>query len=196
MIGIRGFGCLAALAMVACSTTTEIRKDTASADGGKPQATPDQNNAMGSTSGSRLKVKSVIAEDGARHFNGWRDTARDVDCSFQRAGDGTLRCLPVSLTVSPSWYGDAACSKPLAYGSKGCEALATATSSEGWCAGSGALATKLYSVVGPYRGSSIYTKSGDECTASPAKSYESYALFTIGAEVAPSDFVAAEETIE
>lgn len=44
--------------------------------------------------GKRLKPKFVQAADGTRGLVGWHDTLLDVDCSFQKAMDGELRCLP------------------------------------------------------------------------------------------------------
>lgn len=182
------------LPALACSTET-IRKDVA-ADGGAPSSSDPSTAGPGSTSGSRLKARWLVADDGARHFQGWHDSERDADCAFQTAEDGKLRCLPLSAAMNTSWYGDASCTKPIAYTSKGCEAPATAALVERYCAGLGA-PTRVFERGAPYKGASVYTKTSSGCTASPVQSFaENNDLYTVGAEIAPDAFVAARETTE
>jgi hypothetical protein len=46
-------------------------------------------------SGSRIRAKILITDDGARAFQGWHDSQRHEDCEFQRDAEGTMRCLPL-----------------------------------------------------------------------------------------------------
>lgn len=183
-----------AASIAACSTET-IRKEEAARDGGATSVDPARAGG-GTVSGSRLEARWLAADDGARHFAGWRDRERDAECSFQRAQDGQMRCLPSSAAMNASWFGDAACTKPLAYTSKGCEVPQTAALTEKYCAGVAA-PTRVFALGAPYRGASVYTKSSSGCTASPAQGFaESYDLYTVGAEIAPDAFVAAREATE
>ena len=186
----------AVAALGACTTTKVITKDQAGADGGDSPGEP--HGAAANVSGTRLKPRSLSAEDGARHFAGWYDSERETECTFQRASDGKLRCLPASLTVNPAWYSDSACSKRLAYAFKGCSAQTTASLQESYCAGSTGSNVTVYAVGGPYTGHAYYTKSANgECTgAEVAGLGGTYELFSVGKEIAPSDFVAATESIE
>lgn len=62
------------------------------------------------TSGARLEVELDDGGDGAEVFVRVLDTERDVACSFKRAADGELRCLPSGGTIR---YLDAACETPI-----------------------------------------------------------------------------------
>jgi hypothetical protein len=42
---------------------------------------------------------------------GWRDTERNVDCTFRTASDGKLRCLPAT-TKATLFFTDGACTSP------------------------------------------------------------------------------------
>jgi hypothetical protein len=66
-------------------------------------------------SGSRLKAKYRVAEDGSKeHLPGaWYDSMRGEDCVFLHASDGKERCLPV-FRGQVSYYTDPACSVPVA----------------------------------------------------------------------------------
>jgi len=184
----------------ACTRTEVITRDVAG-DGGKPGPDGTSNGGgagAGTTSGTRLRARTLVAEDGARAPNGWHDSARGVDCSFQRAADGKLRCLPLSSgTIHTQWFADASCTKPLAYVSKGCDAPTTAARTGAYCGGSGGSGTTLYDVSGRFNGTTVYTKTTNGCSGSPVASYaESYDFFSIGAEIDASEFVAAEESVE
>lgn len=63
----------------------------------------------GPVSGSRLKAKTYVGDDGSREFAGWRDTERHEDCAFGVAEDGKTRCQPAAtLNYIPDFY-DASC---------------------------------------------------------------------------------------
>ena len=57
-------------------------------------------------------VPALVADSGkAALVPGWHDTERDVDCSFARASDGKLRCLPTA-TSATLFFTDAKCKSP------------------------------------------------------------------------------------
>jgi hypothetical protein len=67
------------------------------------------------TSGTRLKARSLVADDGYADVSDiWLDTALGTECSFVTANDGALRCIPWSLSLHVTGeYSDAACTKPI-----------------------------------------------------------------------------------
>ena len=69
-------------------------------------------------SGSRIKIINYTTTDGLimASPNLFHDTQLDLDCAFQTASDGILRCLPTpSAYFYPSAYSDAACTLPVAF---------------------------------------------------------------------------------
>lgn len=68
-------------------------------------------------SGTRLKARYVVGDDGSRSPLGFFDTARSEACTFQNAEDGKLRCLPTDdlAAVLPKMFVDSACRIPAAY---------------------------------------------------------------------------------
>lgn len=62
-------------------------------------------------SGERLRRRDLVADGGARVFVGLHDAALDLDCRFEWAEDGVLRCLPpFQLNVA---YADSGCTEPV-----------------------------------------------------------------------------------
>ena len=152
------------------------------------------NGASVNQSGSRIKMNVLSTPDGAKSFSGWHDTQLDLDCNFQLAGDGATRCLPTTDTfqTGAAYFGDAACTIPVAIRSS--------------CMGSEPKHILRYPdqttcPAGGYRvfqaGAKYmtgYFKSGANCTAltpSPTLSY-----YAVGAEVQPSTFQSATNTVE
>jgi hypothetical protein len=71
------------------------------------EATPAEYGAS-----TRLKTYGFSTSDGAKQVSGWRDTQLgNVNCHFQEAEDGKLRCLPQGGSISG--YADATCSTPV-----------------------------------------------------------------------------------
>jgi hypothetical protein len=68
-----------------------------------------------SSSGSRLKARRYIAEDGARsEVTGfWYDSVRNEDCAFTSDEIGQTRCIPFQ-TVAYAYYEDGQCTQPIA----------------------------------------------------------------------------------
>lgn len=79
---------------------TGSEKPSATADSGSPSFVPVPS-ALAAESGSRLKAKWLVAEDGARYFTfNWYDRERGHDCSFLLAADGVQRCLPPAAATT------------------------------------------------------------------------------------------------
>jgi hypothetical protein len=66
-------------------------------------------------SGSRLRAVRVTSDQGGDQFSWFHDTQLDLDCVFALGTDGQPHCLPAIGTVA-SYYADAACTTPVAYG--------------------------------------------------------------------------------
>ena len=94
----------------ATTSTSSVSTTTSTGAGGNP----------GFQGGTRLDPRYIDGSDGSRHFIGFHDTLKQVDCSFRPASvcGSELRCYPIqepmaSLGVTYSLtnvYTDAACS--------------------------------------------------------------------------------------
>jgi hypothetical protein len=66
-------------------------------------------------SGDRLRARWYLGQDGARQFAGWYDEKMDLECSFALAGDGVVRCLPMSDVRADVYFKEdleSPCSEP------------------------------------------------------------------------------------
>jgi len=122
-------------------------------------------------SGSRLKATFYAGADGSKQAAGMHDSQLNVDCSFQMATDGTLRCLPANGQASIYYFSDSGCTQPVPYQVKNCGTPAYALGSPaagapGSC--SYQPATRVFPISGPYTGSSLYYASAGGCSQQPA----------------------------
>jgi len=101
-------------AAVAVSSACSHGSGSSGSSGPVPDANADP------TSGSRLLVEYLQADDGATQPVGWFDSTRNEECAWATADDGQLRCLPAADTsVTAAWepgelfmFTDAACTQP------------------------------------------------------------------------------------
>ena len=143
--------------------------------------------------GSRLKVKYWVGDDGSKTpvpFVLW-DSARSEDCVFTTAADGKSRCLPTSGNAFVgSYYSDSGCTKPLGW-----------WSSSSACSGSNrkyasltdtdcSLGTHIFPVQSAFTGT-VYSNALGTCKVLEATALASVSLFSLGAEIPASSFVAA-----
>ena len=146
-------------------------------------------------SGSRLRAKYYLGDDGSKQFWNWYDNKLNIDCSFVMAADGKTRCLPYQGASSYTYFSDSNCSTPLAIAdcsSPGAYVITLQT------VGSGCTQSNQYHVFpigGAFSGSTVYVKGGSSCTATTTIS-GGWSYFTLGAEVPASSFVAATITTE
>jgi len=144
-------------------------------------------------SGSRLKATYYAGADGSKQALGMHDSQLNVDCYFQTASDGTLRCVPeVGQQADVAVYADSACKQGLAIQATGC---ATATYALLYGASSTCSNQSVWHVfplAGAYAGPSYYSKSGATCAGpTPLANFVGYNLYTLGPELPPSTFVQA-----
>ncbi len=62
--------------------------------------------------GTRIRPRNAVTSEGDRSWQGWHDSERDEDCSFETAADGKLRCLPYNPEAR-LYFVDTACSDPV-----------------------------------------------------------------------------------
>ena len=145
-------------------------------------------------SGTRIRARVQTTPDGAKAHLGWHDSMLNVDCGFQRAADDTERCLPAGgANIGGSFWGDAACSVPLASGSPGCATPTYATNelTTTCLAVNGYETPYRYHVYGSlvaYAGANFWIGAGGATGCTQYANSASYAFFTYGAEVPASTF--------
>jgi hypothetical protein len=113
---------------LACSGSVGSKQRT---DGQSPGPVRDGGAAAGPvlnpTDGARLKVIWAEGPGGQRVFAAWYDSMLKTECSFRRAIDGELRCLPLVFPIGspPSDFVDPACTVPAAvYSNASCNPTA------------------------------------------------------------------------
>lgn len=146
-------------------------------------------------SGSRLKARMLVTADGAKSFNGWRDTKRGENCFFADATDGKTRCLPdcLAASVEEMYYPTDSCTgAPLA--------VAGHVSTPPRCIRTrNALGRSpvFYTWTTPTPGS-IYVKTGPQgpCVLAVASQLQYSSFFMLGVMADPLDFVEGVEQLE
>lgn len=158
-----------------------------------PDAHADPN-----TSGSRLKARRFIGDDGSSQFVGWHDSQLNLDCGFGKAADGAMRCLP---SASPGiLFSDSSCQSPIFLNTKGCAPpayVAQTIPSAAACAPSGG--TRILKIGTIYNGTDAYLGSPSSCTSASGvlPSYRMTSdLYTAGSEVDATMFAKATEQVD
>jgi hypothetical protein len=143
------------------------------------------------TSGSRLKPKYRVADDGAKeYFAGvWYDSQRSEDCSFITAGDGVQRCLPQGAGFG--FYADSGCSMPVAAVQTGCDAPKYAVHTVANTCGDNPGGVHVFAAGAPATVSTVYAMSGTSCFAVGQASATGYDYYNVGTELAATTFVAS-----
>lgn len=157
---------------------------------------PVRDAAAQTSSGSRIKAKYLTSSDGAKQFQGWYDSDRQEDCSFQLARDGSTRCMPSGYSYG-TLYSDTGCSQRLTLMLKA--SCGSAAPKYVWLSDATVCpATMVLFAVGPvFSGASLYTGKPGACTTVAAANYASvYDIYGIGAEIALSSFVAGTVAVE
>ena len=144
-------------------------------------------------SGSRLKAIYYLGADGSKYTlpNQWYDSQRSENCSFRTAADGNLRCLPYSGAAVGNYFADAGCTQQLvsSLAGSGCAVPNTATTSPTNTAVSCQLSGYVVYQVGSLFTGAAYSGTPSSCSKAVVPSY--YALYSLGAQIPASSFVAA-----
>jgi hypothetical protein len=149
-------------------------------------------------SGSRIKARVIVSNDGAKSFLGWFDTQRNEACSFMQAGDGKLRCQPYTI-MSFQGYLDSNCTTKIA--TPGLSTACMSGSGTYYVALSDSVScsdihTHIYPVgakIDPVH-YTYYELSDGKCK--PVSPYIIYPQYYMLAEVPASSFAEAVEKLE
>jgi hypothetical protein len=150
-------------------------------------------------SGTRLKAKRYIAEDGARTepLAYWYDSKRNEDCYFQYVGNGITRCTPLAIYTASSYYTDSACSGAqtlmFAFSEQQCVSLPkyVRTVASNACE----LAISLHTIGAKNGVVQVWSKLSDgTCADTTAK--PPFEFYAVGPEVPMTEFVAATLTVD
>lgn len=145
------------------------------------------------TSGSRLKAKYRVADDGSKAYlpYEWFDSERNETCFFGVAADGKERCLPGGHHATSGFFTDPACSMPIAYTFAGCQpdyVVVGEPNPPNACIFNVAV-THLHNLGPAINPATVYSKSGNSCSGGPPS--PQFIYFGIGAEIPASSFVAS-----
>lgn len=162
--------------------------DSATPDGGP---SPDSGNAGDQSfqSGTRLKVRYYVSNDGAQQALGFYDSQRNENCNFAMASDSTLRCLPEPGTVYAlgTWFSDAQCTQPLL----SIQTCVFPNAKEARVPTSTTCGTQfdVYTLGAPFTAATMYGKSGSTCTATSTTGYfASFSFYQAGAIIPSTSF--------
>ncbi|MFO0588813.1 MAG: hypothetical protein U0441_14785 [Polyangiaceae bacterium] len=159
-------------------------------------AVPDA--AADPVSGSRLKAKYRVGEDGSKSYLPyvWYDSQRKEDCGFALAADGKERCLPVgTYNAAPGiYFSDAACSISLALALyPGCDVKYVAGSKTNVSCQFTSTETQLFTLGAKANLATVYVKSGANCISTSGMGVE---LYEVGPEIPASSFVAGTVMVD
>ncbi len=145
-------------------------------------------------SGSRLRARHLVADDGTKQFVGWFDSQRSERCTFVVAADGKQRCLPIGAATLASFFKDASCSATMKF------AIATSACSQGSTDVAYGADTscppryRVYVTGAKVTPTTVYSLVNGVCTAGPP--LEGYTYFDVLGEIDAGTFVGANEVTE
>jgi hypothetical protein len=173
--------------------------DSGTGDGGGGTVTPDW------VSGSRLRARVQTSPDGAKAMIGWYDSQLRINCAAQTAADGQTRCLPLTSISVGSFFSDTGCTASLGQLPKSFNGACAATLAQFYdpvlvCGDYGYPTYKMhfYPVDGVFT-DTVFSRSGSSCIPNTDKTkfpYDTYTFYQLGAEVAPSTYVAFTSSTE
>lgn len=183
------------LVMAACGGSSDPIGTLVGGDAGAGITNPERDALADdqAKSGSRLKARRVVGDDGSTQFLGWHDSQRDEDCSFRPAADGTQRCLPDDAAPATTYFNDTGCAQALVFMGPGCAKpkYATSYASAGVCAVNLTRVKLTGAAIAP---TDLHVLAGDKCIAAGAGPAGSFYL--TGAEVAASDFAGGKVAVD
>lgn len=190
--------CLLAIASACGSSDPRANGDGAGPDGG---TRADGSGAAGAgmytpRGGTRLEPRWLEGPDGQRSFLTFHDRQLEVDCSFTRAADGELRCLPSGYflpEVLSEWADPACTAAVVSWVRPSCQRFAFVRRRDG--SNPCEPRERVYRLGERIAENRIHSRPGDgPCVASAVLSGE--APFRVGEELPPATFVKAKLTVE
>ncbi len=174
-------------------TSNGSTESTTSGSGGTGGESSQLDNQAGFISGSRLRAVFYEASDGARQFVRFRDTQRNEDCDMVTAADGVVRCLPTPSLTATVYFADTGCTVPVALISAGCTGALKKylrAPAGAACAPTG---SRIFP-VGEMHTQTVYLGGDGNCL--PVGSPNGFDVYSVGAEISPTEFVDAAERVE
>jgi hypothetical protein len=147
-------------------------------------------------SGTRLRARVLVSDEGATQWLGWHDSMRDEACTFVTTTDGKLRCLPWGGNAARPQFSDTKCTHPVSVRPKTQEDCTPPSPKYAMevevvdCISRHTLRPLGKIVSGA---TTVYSKNGDACIGRKLLNEQ---LFALGAAVAPASFVGAETSVE
>lgn len=145
-------------------------------------------------SGSRLKVRRLIGEDGSSTPIGFFDVKLQSECSFHPDEDGLNRCLPGSISGLPNiHYGDPNCTIPIAAFTPNCQIdpVYALVPIDGTCYSSPHY--EIHKVAGQFKNPTSWYFAEGACHGQNAAGTS---LYQLGPALDPAAFMAGEVKID
>lgn len=184
--------CVIYVALAACNASKpgggHSNSNNSRGSGGGGVTDPVPSAKADPASGSRLKAKYRVGDDGSKEYLAgvWYDAERQEDCTFATGADGKEHCMPTSQ-VTVTFYADSMCKKPLAVGTAACAPKYAVNFEPSSCS---ATVARIYSIGAQMTPSNLYVNANGTCFN--AGSPDANAVYyEVGAEVPPSSFVAS-----
>lgn len=148
------------------------------------------------TSGTRIKGRYIVSEDGAKQWYGWHDSQRNEDCGFGTSADGLTRCLPGGAGFL-GFYADPGCTQRVFGGPKGCgsnASLVVTFTDAATCPPE----THVYAAGPAFSGPKVFSGTPAACSAGvDSTAYVmAYDMYTAGDEIPATTFAKATVSIE
>jgi hypothetical protein len=147
-----------------------------------------------SSSGSRLRARCLLGDDGSREFAGWFDMTTGQTCVYSSATDGQRRCLPAQVGGAGVYFEDAACASPvfLLSSPDGTQPSAPPAYVRSL---SGGMERYLKIGANTPAPSTLFLMSAGQCVVAPPED-PAKVFFYVTDELPPSTFVAATLTTD
>lgn len=142
-------------------------------------------------SGSRLRVRWRVGDDGARDFVGFYDTLRKEDCFWRLMADDVVRCAPTGWGAGP-YFLDNKCAVRVIYNSPCLGAPPYAITNDDSCV----IRSRIFAIGQkvPLPATFYYLAANKACVAWIAD--PAFDFYEIGAEIPPAAFVGSSIVIE
>ncbi len=140
-------------------------------------------------SGSRIKAKWLVGDDGSRQHQGWYDSQREEDCSWSAGTDGSRRCLPGGAGVSGHFTDSACTARIFAVTTANCTNLGLNYIAQSDCSAVFPYSYEIHTLssVPLTPGTAVYSMSGENCVGAVIPD-NVYAYHSSTGVIPPSSF--------
>ncbi len=141
-------------------------------------------------SGSRIKAKWLVGDDGSRQHQGWYDSQREEDCNWASATDGSQRCLPIGgVASSISTFTNSTCTVRIFQNTTTCVNLGLAYIPVSGCSAVFPYSYELHTLSAPLTAGTVtYGMSDDSCVEFSVIPDNIYTYHSSTGAIPPSSF--------